>query len=464
MIEEIIRLERPSTTKSGIDLIANIDKHIPSCLIADHTKIHRILLNLVGNAIKFTAKGCVTISLLLIKDEDTHVSVQFNVNDTGIGIPPEMQDKVFDRFFRVSPSYRGIYTGHGVGLHIAQSYTHLLGGEIELTSEPGVGTSFYFELRLKKSDVQFLHMNLNHTQPIIQSAPTSSPSPSTTMTSLSHTSIPIIAVSNRQPHLLLVEDNPIAMMVLKEIVTASGYNVSFAEDGERAYKLATKTAFDLIITDLGLPYLTGIELTEHLRMFETVEHKKPVPIIGLTAHADDNTKKACIAAGMNDIFSKPMSKDLFEQIKAVYLVKVPISPPTSTSLTKDTSWMELPILKNPMFHLDDFSILDLEKVRLCISNSLLEESLTTLLKEDFQQDLEELEDAHARQDWERITFIAHRGVGTYVTLGLYKLEHAGRYLCDYQRDKRTLLLEPLYQQFIQLIHESIQVLVEREQH
>jgi len=135
-----------------VGIVTHIDEIIPPGFISDHTKLHRILLNLVGNALKFTEKGRVSIDVNCLKQSDTNALLQFRVSDTGIGIPLEMQDKVFDRFFRVTPSYKGLYTGHGVGLHIAQSYAHLLGGEIKLTSEPGVGTTFYFDLLLKISD------------------------------------------------------------------------------------------------------------------------------------------------------------------------------------------------------------------------------------------------------------------------------------------------------------------------
>jgi two-component system, OmpR family, aerobic respiration control sensor histidine kinase ArcB len=102
----------------------------------------------LGNAIKFTSKGSVEVGVDLVELHKNNAILTFHVTDTGIGIPLELQDKVFDRFFRVTPSYKGIYTGHGVGLHIAQSYAHLLGGDIRLSSEPNVGTSFYFDLTL----------------------------------------------------------------------------------------------------------------------------------------------------------------------------------------------------------------------------------------------------------------------------------------------------------------------------
>ena len=147
VIEEIIQLERPSMIVKGLELITDVASDIPQVLRCDHVKIHRILLNLVSNAIKFTNNGHVKI---LVKrkptTDNTMCMLQFQVIDTGVGIPVSCQEKVFERFFRVSPSYKGLYEGYGLGLHIAQSYAHLLGGRIYFTSELNVGTTFYFEV------------------------------------------------------------------------------------------------------------------------------------------------------------------------------------------------------------------------------------------------------------------------------------------------------------------------------
>ena len=125
--------------------------------------------------------------------------------------------------------------------------------------------------------------------------------------------------------------------------------------------------------------------------------------------------------------------------------------------------MDLPISENPMFHLDDFPTLDRDAIReYWLHDHLLEESYTTVLQSGFPQDLQELEEAHDRQDWKRIIFVVHRGIGVSALLGFYKLKQAGIYLYDYHDDKHTLLLEPLYQQVIRLIHEAMQALIERE--
>jgi len=156
-LQDLIRLEIPSAQLKGLSLKTKIAPDVPPYLHTDRTKLHRILLNLLGNAIKFTENGEITIEVDTLNTSDGRVHLQFRVNDTGIGIPDHLQDKVFDRFYRVNPSHKGVYSGHGIGLHIAQSYVKLLGGEIKLHSQDNVGTTFYFDLNLKignKDDIK----------------------------------------------------------------------------------------------------------------------------------------------------------------------------------------------------------------------------------------------------------------------------------------------------------------------
>ena len=150
-LQDIVQLELPTTKLKGIDLQINISDETPRFIISDRTKIHRILLNLLGNAIKFTQKGMVAIEISCQSRTNEQVDIEFTVKDTGMGIPEALQDTVFERFSRVTPSCKGLYAGHGLGLHIAQSYVKLLGGEIKLRSKEGLGTSFYFVLPCKVS-------------------------------------------------------------------------------------------------------------------------------------------------------------------------------------------------------------------------------------------------------------------------------------------------------------------------
>ena len=292
-IRDIVQLELPTTKLKHLDLRFEINEDVPAYIISDRTKIHRILLNFLGNAIKFTDAGHITIKVTCQAIDNHRAQLQFSVADTGIGIPLELQDSVFDRFYRASPSYKGTYTGHGVGLHIAQSYAKLLNGDITLTSQEGVGTTFYFNLSCK--------IGVDTAERINTTSSTLCPS------------------NKKSPYILLVEDNPIAMKIVKSIVATAGCQLDAAVDGKQALELATSKTFDLIITDIGLPGISGHEFTRQFRTWETTRPQKPIPIIGLTAHARETAMKECLDCGMNDVFSKPMTPQMMQAIKEKYI-------------------------------------------------------------------------------------------------------------------------------------------------
>ena len=456
MIQDIIELERPSTLVKDINLITHIDETIPPYFICDHTKLHRILLNLVGNAIKFTQKGCVTIDVSYLEQRNTHVLLQFRVLDTGIGIPLEMQDMVFDRFFRVTPSYKGIYTGHGVGLHIAQSYVHLLGGEIKFSSELGVGTTFYFNLSLKVGD----EAPLDHSiiKPYALEL-TDKPNPVSGIKS-ADSSITATDLPQHAPNLLLIEDNLIALRVLESIVIQSDCRFTSVMDGESALELAHNNTFDLIITDLGLPGISGIELTQKIRAFETSFSQKLTPIIGLTAHAQGKVRDECLASGMNDVFSKPMNLDTLSSIKLNYLTPQPPSPaPTNTTSSQNSAsalGLDLPDTEQELFELDTFPVFDEQLALEQVGNdrSLLLNVLHDFVEQQIPGDMALIKDAYTIKDWDLVERLAHKIKGGVLYCGTIKMKYACQYLERYRKAGHVAQLDKLYQQLIQVTEDA----------
>lgn len=444
MIQDIVELERPTTLVKGIELIATIDTAIPSLVLSDHTKLHRILLNLLGNAIKFTKVGHVDIGATLLKRDDDHAVIQFHVKDTGIGIPYELQDKVFDRFFRVTPSYKGIYTGHGVGLHIAQSYAHLLGGNILLSSEPNVGTTFYFDLSLRIAKEAVECETSNQNNPDEQ---------------------PVISPNSTAPMLLLVEDNAIALMILENLVTEHACNFMRAVDGREALNLATTHHFDLIITDLGLPGLSGSEFTQQLRVYEQEHHQAPTPIIGLTAHADMKVKHECVQSGMNEAYTKPLTAQALEKIKATYLADddtAPTQAPVDTPSEENIGNLgaDLPETDAQLFELNGRPLLDANAALKLLNNNiqLFNATLTSIVDKELALDLTEIERAHAQGDWAAVERIAHRMKGGFVCCGIARLALACQYLERYHKAGHTVYREKLYQQVLSVADKTEQTL------
>lgn len=295
-LDDLVHLERPSTEMKGIALDVNIDSDTPDFLYGDRSSLYRILLNLLGNAIKFTTVGGVRVDVKVLEMSEDKVCLHFVVSDTGIGIPEDLQNKVFDRFYRANPSYKGVYSGHGIGLHIANSYVKRMGGELQFASAVGDGTSFYFDLCFKIAEGQKIDVMDKHLHHSAESDST------------------IVTNTSDSPIILLVEDNYVALKVLESIAKLVNIRFVSANDGESALEIATRQNFNLIITDIGLPGISGKELARKLRAWEKMQDRQEVPIVGLTAHVRDQVREKCIDAGMNDAYSKPIDLQTMNEI------------------------------------------------------------------------------------------------------------------------------------------------------
>lgn len=299
-IQSIVQLVLPTIKMKALDLSIEIDETVPQNFITDGTKLHRVLLNLLGNAIKFTEKGQVGLKIKLMVDETDYVQLQFSVFDTGIGIPTDLQPKIFERFFRGQSTQ-----GHGVGLYIAQYYVGLLGGEIKVASKPGKGSTFYFTLSLKvgsQEDIQYREIKSPTTFALDKEIDVRSQ----------------LSVAANVPFILLVEDNAIALRIVEAIATQASCKFISTTVGEQALELAKSMDFDFILTDIELPGISGSQLAQTIRQWEHTVNKKPIPIIGLTAHALDRAEKECLDAGMNKLLAKPFNLKAMQELVAIY--------------------------------------------------------------------------------------------------------------------------------------------------
>lgn len=435
-VEDIFQLELPTIKLKGLERRIIIDALVPQYILSDRTKLHRILLNLLGNAIKFTNKGHVGIEVQLLANHNDLVTLQFCVVDTGIGIPDRLQQRVFDRFFRGSPSYKGIYSGQGVGLHIAQLYAKLLGGEIQLTSQEGFGTTFYFNLTFKIG---------HHTQVSKELAPTAGPEQ--------------LLKTEHTPHLLLIEDNRIALRMTEKIASNAGCRFTSAIDGEHALELTRMMDFDLIITDIGLPDISGNEVTRRIREWEASLDKKPVPIVGLTAHAPAKAIIECRQAGMNDIFSKPINLSTMNVIINQYITSAISAPVNQINLSQAEISRhlgpDLPDEEQQLFEIDNFPTLDIQNaVKNIGSEYLLREVLQLMVDKAIPDDTSAMQRAYAENNWERVEYLAHKMKGGAVYCGTIKMQYACQYLERYRKAGHTTSLVALYQQLMSVIEET----------
>jgi PAS domain S-box-containing protein len=263
---------------------------LPHHLRGDPTRLQQALLNYTTNAIKFTAAGTITLRSKLEEDTEDSALVRFEVQDTGIGITPEVAERLFSTFEQADNSTTRKYGGTGLGLAITRKLARLMGGNAGVISSPGVGSTFWFTARLKKGAAT--------------DAPVLAPSPagSAESTLISHYS---------GKRILLVEDEIINREVTLELLRDVQQLVDIAEDGLQAVELTTLNNYDLILMDMQMPNMGGVEATQRIRQLPNRIH---TPIIAMTANAFAEDKVLCFEAGMNDFVSKPVDPDLLFEV------------------------------------------------------------------------------------------------------------------------------------------------------
>jgi hypothetical protein len=265
-------------------------------LLGDPLRIGQILFNLVGNAIKFTHQGGVTLCARSVGDTPEAVQVRFEVSDTGIGIAPEAQSRLFQSFEQADSSMTRKYGGTGLGLAISKRLVRLMGGEIGVESSPGQGSTFWFVVPLKK-----------RAQTTVAPAPISA-----TLTAEQR-----LQAEYAGTRVLLAEDEPITQEVSRGLLEDVGLAVDVAEDGRQALELARRNRYALILMDMQMPVLNGIDATRAIRNLGADSLNRDTPILAMTANAFDEDRQVCLAAGMNDHIAKPVHPDrLYERLLA----------------------------------------------------------------------------------------------------------------------------------------------------
>jgi signal transduction histidine kinase/CheY-like chemotaxis protein len=291
-VEETVQLMALRAQEKQLNLRYEISPDLPGRFLSDPIRLRQIMVNLVGNAIKFTEQGEVVIS---ISPKDSG-RIHFAVRDTGIGIPPERIKHIFSAFTQADSSTTRKYGGTGLGLTITRRLVELLGGELHVDSELGSGSCFHFSLPV---GVEADHEN--------QANPTDTPAlpPEIPATSFVFDKISI----------LLVEDNPINQRLASMLLERRGCKVTIAEDGKQAVKISTNQGFAAILMDMQMPVMDGLEATQKIRAIERSEGKTATPIIAMTANAMQGDRERCIEAGMDDYISKPIkAEQLFERL------------------------------------------------------------------------------------------------------------------------------------------------------
>jgi len=281
--------------QKGLDWHCQVQPGVPANVVGDPMRLRQVLLNLAGNAIKFTATGRVSVEASVVPGDGAEIVLEFAVRDTGIGIPQEKHRNIFEAFSQGDGSMSRRFGGTGLGLTISSSLVAKMGGSISLESRPGEGSCFRFTIRVGLAA---------ETTPAAAAdeAAGASPYPATEVPSRSF---------------LLAEDNLVNQQVVARLLEKHGHRVTVAANGRKAIEALATERFDAVLMDVQMPEMTGFEATELIRRSErgTGSH---VPIIAMTAHAMKGDRERCLACGMDAYVSKPVrSRELLEAIESV---------------------------------------------------------------------------------------------------------------------------------------------------
>lgn len=317
-ISTTLHLFETKIREKNLKLVVHFDKKIPEVLVGDPVRLRQIFLNLMGNAIKFTSKGEITISVKLLSRDEKNVSIEFTVTDTGIGISEDKIEKIFENFQQASNDTSRLYGGTGLGLAIFKQLVELQGGSIQVKSKIDVGSTFSFKLDFKKTnskvepDVEILEPD---------------------------TEINFIKV-------LIVEDIPLNQLLMKTLLDDFGFERDVAANGKIAIEKMQNKNYDIVLMDLQMPEMNGFEATSYIR--NTM--KSNIPIIAVSADVTTVDLAKCKACGMNDYISKPIDERLlYSKIVGLVLKSEVLKPakakPESKREPNEFKFVNLDILK-----------------------------------------------------------------------------------------------------------------------
>lgn len=402
LLDETISMFAASAEEKGIGLVCDIDPAIPANLLADSLRLTQILSNLIANAIKFTSEGEVRLEARLMSESSSRVSLQIAVSDTGIGISEQSLTKLFQPFAQADASTTRKYGGTGLGLTIARKLVEMMGGRLEVASKVWQGTCFTISLEFEKSSSAINDYGLRTDDVQLNIKPLTG------------------------KRVLIVDDNNINRKLDQLLIEELGGDFDLAENGMQAVDAFSRRAYDLILMDVNMPVMDGIEATRRIRALESTSHI--TPIIALTANALPGDKEKFIASGMDDYLSKPLNeKSLLNTLNRWFPLNVVVLSSTKENAVQHIHSADLPAL-DPKLGVE-LSMGDYDTW-----NMLLGMMLDDL--DDFSQKLAEFSG-----DMKQLSYWSHKLAGSSCYCGTPLLYQAAKQLEEHCDNQDTAIVQ-----------------------
>ena len=402
-ISAMLHLFEPKIREKNLELHKIYDPNIPEVLVGDPVRLHQIILNLVSNAVKFTTKGQITVSVKLLNEDDKNVTIEFAVKDTGIGIVQTKLGKIFDNFQQASSNTSRLYGGTGLGLAIVKQLVEAQNGSIQVISEINEGSTFSFILNFKKTKA-----NVDSEIEIMEF----------------DTEIKNIKV-------LVVEDIVLNQLLMKTLLDEFGFERDIASNGKIALELLLINNYDVILMDLQMPEMNGFETTEYIRN----KMHSNIPIIALTADVTTVDLEKCKSVGMNDYIAKPVDERILYN-KIVGAVKKAIR----TDIPVEEATNEVKVIK--------YTDLD-SLIRRTKANPVLMMEMISLYLEQTPPLIIAMKQSWKAKDWQSLYSAVHKMIPSFSIMGINgNYEDMARKIQDYAKNQQES--EGIYDMVIEI--------------
>lgn len=443
-LQVVLDTYQATAFNKGLQLLLDYDPSIPYELIGEPDRIQRIVLELVANACKYTESGYVKVSVSLLNRNGKSV-LKLQVADSGIGIPTHKQREVFNKFTRLTPASQGLYEGIGLGLSNVKQFLEELSGEVVVESSLGVGSIFTCYI------------------PVGTDVTSDTPKPSIALADKAgYESVQIllepkeflpnqIVEKGTRCRILVVEDDPLSARIAMRFLTRLGCTVDCAVDGPTIFELFKNHVYDLIFMDIRLPDVDGFTLVKRIQ--ETAHFRtNPIPIVALTAYGDEETKRQCLASGMNAALVKPLLKTTAQEILKALIPK----------WCNSESWVVSEEKGGEISPQGDLTgqVINFERaMALHEGDTLFIKEALSMIRESLVVDCQQLYQACQARDWGILGLIIHRLQGITGYFGLERLEQVALRILQAIEQHPELIQQNLYPLLVKEVanlHQSCQ--------